>query len=95
MVFSRRRLKIGLASYGYVIDDANLRSRLGGAGRQTVEQKYSMRHSASLMAKVIEALSACESVQDYFYESRCTKAKRHRTTLSAGRRVCGQRLPRP
>ena len=45
-----------LGELGRLIDNEELRRRLGAAGRQTVEQKYSMRNSASLLAQVIRSV---------------------------------------
>jgi glycosyltransferase involved in cell wall biosynthesis len=42
-----------LNQLGSLIDDPALRRRLGEAGRETVEQKYSMRSCAELFAQVI------------------------------------------
>lgn len=36
-----------------LIDSATLRERLGRAGRQTIEERYSMRHCANLFAQVV------------------------------------------
>jgi glycosyltransferase involved in cell wall biosynthesis len=36
-----------------LIDDAALRRRLGDAGRQTVEERYSMRYSAERFSQVV------------------------------------------
>jgi hypothetical protein len=46
-----------LADLEALIDDVDLRQRLGTAGRQTVEEKYSMRHSAGLFAQVIRKVA--------------------------------------
>jgi glycosyltransferase involved in cell wall biosynthesis len=42
-----------LANIGVLVNDSSLRERLGRAGRQTVEERYSMEKSASLFAKAI------------------------------------------
>lgn len=42
-----------LDQLGALLDDADLRQRLGAAGRETVERKYSMRSSAALLGQVI------------------------------------------
>jgi glycosyltransferase involved in cell wall biosynthesis len=39
-----------------LIDDAGLRSRLGIAGRKTVEERYSMHRSADLFAQVVRSV---------------------------------------
>src|SRR5882724_10304099 len=43
-----------------LIDDAGLRSRLGIAGRKTVEERYSMDRSAELFAQVIRSVISAE-----------------------------------
>ena len=46
-----------------LIDDAALRQRLGAAGRQTIEERYSMRQCASLFANVIRETVAKQNAQ--------------------------------
>lgn len=43
-----------------LIDDAGLRSRLGIAGRKTVEERYSMHRSAELFAQVVRSVMRAE-----------------------------------
>ena len=43
-----------------LIDDAGLRSRLGIAGRKTVEERYSMDRSAELFAQVVRSVISAE-----------------------------------
>jgi glycosyltransferase involved in cell wall biosynthesis len=40
---------------GLLIADASLRERVGLAGRRTIEQRFSMRQSASSLAQVLRA----------------------------------------
>lgn len=44
-----------LGVLGALIEDAALRSRLGAAGRRTIEERYSKAHAASLFADVVRA----------------------------------------
>ncbi len=52
-----------LACLESLIDDAALRQRLGTAGRQTIEERYSMRHCAALFADVIRDTLAQHEAQ--------------------------------
>lgn len=44
-----------LGALGALIEDAALRSRLGTAGRRTIEERYSKAHAASLFADVVRS----------------------------------------
>jgi glycosyltransferase involved in cell wall biosynthesis len=46
-----------LGHFESLIDDPNLRARLGSAGRRTIEERYSMRRCAGLFADVVREVS--------------------------------------
>jgi len=47
-----------------LIDDADLRSKLGAMGRRTVEEKYSMQKCARLFGQVIRNMVAAKQQKE-------------------------------
>jgi glycosyltransferase involved in cell wall biosynthesis len=64
-----------LACLQRLIDDAELRQRLGAAGRQTIEDRYSMKRCAALFAAVLRDTVTTQDAPKEFVMS-CGSARK-------------------